>query len=124
MSNPFLANATALPFVAIQGKRDGYIMLAPATEITQYSQLPPAIFQMAQQWAALLEAMGSPRVYWITLSEVTRHLHIHLFPRWETDSLKGVELFETRDSQKQPEWRPETLQALAQWAKDHQVSLG
>lgn len=124
MSNPFLGMADHLPFVALKGKRNGYIMLAPVTETTHYGDLPSAIFQAAQAWAALLEKSGSPRVYWITLSEVTRHLHIHLFPRWETDTLKGVELFETRDNQPQPEWAPETLQALAEWAKAYRVSLG
>lgn len=124
MSNPFLAIAADMPLVALKGKRNGYIMLAPAQEITHYGELPTQLFQAAQAWATLLETSGSPRAYWITLSEVTRHLHIHLFPRWETDNLKGVELFETRDTQPQPDWEPALLNQLEQWATQYQVTIG
>ncbi|WP_373533558.1 hypothetical protein [Vampirovibrio sp.] len=123
-ANPFKAIATQRPLVAIPGQRNGYIQLATATEITTYANLPESLFTAAKDWAALLEQSGSPRVYWITLSEVTRHLHIHLFPRWPQDSIQGIALFETRDTQPHPLWTPEQTHQLTQWANRHQVTLG
>lgn len=123
-SNPFLALQGDQPLVAIQGARNGYIMLAPATEICQYADLPPVIWQAAQAWASELERQGSPRAYTIILSEVTRHLHIHLFPRWPEDTLSGTALFDTRDTQPQPVWTPALTQALLSWAAQYGVSLG
>ncbi len=122
--NPFLAMADSQPYIALQGARNGYIMLAPAVEVTQYADLPPAIWTAAQAWAATLEHNGSPRVYTVILSEVTRHLHIHLFPRWPEDELRGTALFDTRDTQPQPAWTPALQAALIQWAQTHQVALG
>lgn len=121
--NPFLALQTDLPMVALRGKRNGYIMLAPTQEITTYSELPPNVLLAAKDWAATLERLGSPRTYWMTLSEVTPHLHIHLFPRWSEDSLKGVPLFESRETLPQPGWTEAVQNALAQWAQQHQVAL-
>ncbi len=123
-SNPFLAVQSPTALVAIPCARNGYIMLAPAQEITRYADLPAATLKAAQAWAAILEASGSPRAYWITLSEVTRHLHIHLFPRWPEDTLTGVTLFETRDTSPQPAWTPEMQKAFTQWAQQHSVTIG
>ncbi|WP_303674404.1 hypothetical protein [Vampirovibrio chlorellavorus] len=122
--NPFLAIPGNLPLVALKGARNGYIMLAPATAITQYADLPASIWAAAQAWAAMLEQAGSPRVYTVILSEVTRHLHIHLFPRWPEDTLRGTALFDTRDTQPQPLWTPALQDALTRWAQTHPVSLG
>lgn len=132
--NPFLALAhrhsgSGDPFdeylyIALRGARNGYIMLAPAAEITQYAELPLGIWTAAQAWAVALEQGGSPRVYTVIWSEVTRHLHLHLFPRWPEDSLRGAALFESRDTQPQPAWLPETLEALTDWARAYQVLVG
>ena len=123
-SNPFLEIATDLPMVAVKGRRNGYIMLATAAEITTYSDLPDALFMAAKDWAAMLEQSGSPRVYWITLSEVTPHLHIHLFPRWPEDTLKGVDLFETRQTHPQSDWTAAQMIQLKNWASRHGVTIG
>lgn len=122
--NPFTAIQTEKPLVAVQGARNGYIMLAPSAEITDYASLPDAMPLAAKAWAAQLEQLGAPRAYWITLSEVTPHLHIHIFPRWLEDSLKGIPLFESRDTAPQPEWTPAVTQALEVWAKTYQVEIG
>ena len=121
--NPFLAIAADRPMVALKGQRNGYIMLAPATEITTYADLPDELLETAKAWAAILEQSGSPRAYWITLSEVTRHLHIHLFPRWPEDTLSGVALFETRDKHPQPVWTAEMDARLRVWAERHRVTI-
>lgn len=120
--NPFLTS-TASTLVAVCGRRGGYVQLAPAQEITQYRALPEELFLAARDWAARLEDLGAQRVYWITLSEVVRHLHIHLYPRWSEEETKGLALFEQRESLPQPEWQPETLAALDDWRRKFSVHL-
>ncbi len=121
-ANPF-SGMDAHSWVAISGARNGYIQLAPGAEITTYSALDPLLFQIAQDWAARLEALGSPRVYWITLSEAVPHLHIHLYPRWPTDTIKGIALFEQRENSAQPQWLPEMQTALGEWAAQWNVFI-
>lgn len=111
------------PLVALRGTRGGYIQLAPAAPIQTYDGLPPSLFTAAQAWAHTLETLGAPRVYWITLSEVVRHLHIHLYPRWPDDTLRAIALFEARDQSPQPPWTPALEAALAHWAEQHDVAL-
>lgn len=122
-ANPFLAIATEKPLVAIRGARNGYIMLAPSQETLHYGGLPDSMLLAAKAWAATLENLGSPRAYWITLSELTPHLHIHIFPRWPEDALKGIPLFESRDSAPQPVWTPSIEMALDQWANQFSVEV-
>ncbi len=119
-NTPFSSN-TSRPLVTITGTRNGYIQLAPAQPITQYGQLPPALFTAAQAWAAILEEHGAKRVYWITLSEAVTHLHIHLYPRWSDTEAKGVPLFEDRNTAGQPPWTPPLDAALSEWAILHNV---
>lgn len=121
-ANPFLI-ATEKPLVAIRGTRNGYIMLAPSRELVNYVDLPDSLLLAAKAWAIALEKLGSPRAYWITLSELTPHLHIHLFPRWPEDTLKGIPLFESRDSAPQPAWTSQLDEALAAWATQFSVEV-
>jgi diadenosine tetraphosphate (Ap4A) HIT family hydrolase len=118
--NPFLYSTEA-PLVALINGRNGYVQLAPSTEITQYAGLDEALFRAAKAWAEILESHGTERVYWITLSEVVRHLHIHLYPRWPEDTLKGLPLFEARNTGIQPPWTGDLSKALATWAATHGV---
>lgn len=120
--NPFLIE-TNKPIVALCGARNGYVMIAPSQEITAFQDLPESVLIVAKAWATTLENSGSPRAYWIMLSEVTRHLHIHVFPRWAEDHLKGIALFETRETELQPAWTPAVKAALEQWAKEFNVAL-
>jgi diadenosine tetraphosphate (Ap4A) HIT family hydrolase len=122
-ANPFLSVATDKPLIGIKGLRNGYLMLAPSREILAYAELPENLFNAARAWAAELERLGSPRAYWITLSEANPHLHIHLFPRWPEDTLKGIPLFETREQSPHPAWTDECLTALQQWAVMFNVEL-
>jgi diadenosine tetraphosphate (Ap4A) HIT family hydrolase len=122
-NHPFLSQPTLKALVAVRGQRNGYIMLAPSQETLHYDTLSDIALLAARAWATRLEQLGAPRAYWIVLSEVTRHLHIHLFPRWPQDALSGVALFESRATAAQPEWT-ETLQtALQAWAKEYQVEI-
>lgn len=120
--NPF-AVETDHPLVAICGLRNGYIQLSCREDATHYEALPEAVLMAAKAWAARLESMGAERVYWITLSEVVRQLHIHLYPRWPEDSEKGLDLFARREAQPQPVWTPETTQKLQAWSQEFQVYL-
>lgn len=123
MGNSPFAVDTRKELVAILGKRNGYIQLATRDSIETYADWSDAPLQAAKAWAIQLEALGSPRIYWITLSEEVRHLHIHLFPRWKADTLKGVALFETRNTEPQPDWEAPVLTALAQWAEQFDVEV-
>jgi len=122
VSSPFLVE-TKKPLVAIRGERGGYVQLAPSREITNYADLPEGLFFAARAWAVELEKLGAKRVYWITLSEVVRHLHVHLYPRWSDDEARGIALFEQRESEPQPEWTDALRKACHAWAEDCQVHL-
>jgi diadenosine tetraphosphate (Ap4A) HIT family hydrolase len=122
MANPFLVE-TNKTLVALCGVRNGYIMLATREVIESYADWQDSVFNAAKAWAATLDSLGSPRVYWIMFSEETRHLHMHLFPRWDGDTLKGVPLFETRHDPNQPAWIPEVKDALRQWAQEYDVEV-
>ena len=96
-SSPFAHVANkGIALVAIKGMRKGYVQLATCDVIETYEQLPLALLEAAKAWAVILEKHGAKRVYWMTLSEVVTHLHIHLYPRWADDALKGIPLFEER----------------------------
>ena len=101
--------------IALCGPRNGYLQLAPALCITTYAALPDAMVLAAKDWAVRLEALGARRVYWITLSEVVRRLHIHLYPRWSDEEPRGLALFEQREQPPQPEWTAPVRAALADW---------
>jgi diadenosine tetraphosphate (Ap4A) HIT family hydrolase len=121
-SNPFLVG-TDKSLVALCGVRNGYILLATREVIESYADWQDSVFNAARAWSAALDSLGSPRVYWIMFSEETRHLHMHLFPRWEGDTLKGVPLFETRHLPGQPGWTSEVKDALQQWAQEFDVEV-
>lgn len=121
--SPFALSDTqvAEQLVAISGLRSGYIQLATREPFSHYEQLPISLFEAAKAWAAILERQGAPRVYWITLSEVVTHLHIHLYPRWPEDTRKGITLFEGREKTPQPPWSEEVVKALTDWANRYGV---
>lgn len=122
-AHPFLSKPTDKPLVALKGQRNGYIMLAPSRETLHYADLDDELLLVAKDWLSQLERLGSPKAYWMVLSEVTPHLHFHLFPRWPEDTLSGIALFEARDNLPQPSWTTKTLSALQAWAAAHQVEI-
>lgn len=126
LDSPFVI-ATDKPLVAIvgsaTGSRRGYIQLATAKVTTSYADLPDNLFLAAKSWASLCEQLGAERIYWLTFSEVVRHLHIHLYPRWPEDNLRGPALFEARQQPEQPPWLADDLKALDTWAAQWQVHL-
>jgi diadenosine tetraphosphate (Ap4A) HIT family hydrolase len=121
-NNPFLVE-TDKTLVALCGVRNGYILLATSEVIESYADWQETVFNAAKAWSAALDSLGSPRVYWIMFSEETRHLHMHLFPRWESDTLKSTSLFETRHSPGQPAWTHEVKEALRDWADEFHVEI-
>jgi hypothetical protein len=121
--SPFV-NPAPHPLVALCGKRGGYLQVATSTFIDRYQELPTSLNLAALEWAKTLEMMGAKRVYWFILSEQVRHLHIHLYPRWSDDeALRGIQLFENRESLPQPDWSPSLHDALTDWANRHDVYL-
>ncbi len=122
MNNPFLLDSE-YSLAALPGIRGGYLQLAPTTLSTSYKDLPIEMFVAAKAWATRLESLGAKRVYWITLSEVLPHLHIHLYPRWHEDEARGIALFEERNESTQPPWTPEMTHALTDWATEYSIAL-
>jgi diadenosine tetraphosphate (Ap4A) HIT family hydrolase len=114
---------TDKPLVALKETRNGYITIATSQNVEHYAEWSSHILQAAHAWAMTLEKSGCPRAYWITLSEMVRHLHIHIFPRWPEDTLKGIMLFESRNTELQPTWTPQISTALEQWAKEFNVKI-
>jgi diadenosine tetraphosphate (Ap4A) HIT family hydrolase len=121
MTNPFIHGDSDLPYIALTRDRNGYIMVATHQEIVSYADFSLDLMAVAKAWSAILESHGAPRVYWVMLSEETHHLHMHLFPRWPSDTQKGIPLFESRNTTPQPVWTPELETALAEWARTWQV---
>lgn len=120
-SNP----PTPYSLVAIKGQRGGYVQLAPAHPVTTYGDTSPEIFLAARDWATRMEThiMGIARMYWLTFSEVVPHFHIHLYPRYRADTLKGTALFEAREEPVQPGWSPEQEALLTAWCQQWGVFL-
>ncbi len=123
VNNPFPQAPTGYNLACLKGERNGNIQLATTKEVLHYKDLPSDVLIAAQDWAIELETLGAKKVYWLTLAEMLPHLHIHLYPRWETDTLKGVALFEQRETEPQPIWETNTTEALARWAKKHSVFI-
>jgi len=121
MPSPFI-HSTEKSLVALQGQRNGYVQLSTPTEVTRYTNLPPALFTAATAWAAALETLGAKKVYWLMLSDVVPHLHLHLYPRWAEDTQRGTALFDARN-EPQPAWDCATTDALEAWAEKHSVHL-
>jgi len=122
MQSPFV-RSTEKKLVAIKGLRAGYLQIATPKEITHYAELPVELFDVARQWAAMLEEFGAKRIYWITLSEQVQHLHIHLYPRWNDEEAKGLDLFQQRDNLQQPPWSTELEEILRLWVEKFEVVM-
>jgi diadenosine tetraphosphate (Ap4A) HIT family hydrolase len=118
MISPFAQPSTLLPFVVIPGKRAGYIQLAPSQETNQHAEVPTQLFEAAQTWCAFLQTQQNvEKIYWLQFSEVVSHLHWHLYPRFEGDTLKGTAAFEARNDEGQHmPWPTHWQEALKQWA--------
>ncbi|HEY9886392.1 MAG TPA: hypothetical protein V6C96_03930 [Vampirovibrionales bacterium] len=116
MKNPFQLDTKA-PLVFIKGQRKGYLQIATSEIITKYKNLPDYLLLAAKDWVTSLEGLGAKKVYWISLSEVVEHLHIHLYPRWSDTESKGIQLFEERNNSdlKQPNWTTEEEKKLYEW---------
>ncbi|MDJ0625821.1 MAG: hypothetical protein QNJ31_05580 [Candidatus Caenarcaniphilales bacterium] len=120
--NPFITKTTK-NLVAIKGKRKGYLQIACPRSTEKYSEVPDEVFLAAKKWASILEDCGAKRVYWITLSEKVKHIHIHLYPRWSDDEEKGVQLFENRNNENQPNWSDEINLQLSNWANSNNFDV-
>lgn len=121
-TSPFCIE-TDQALVAIRGMRRGYIQLAQPQEVTSYQDLSDEWLKAARAWAATLEALGAKRVLWIMLSEMVPHLHLHVYPRWTDEEVRGIALFEQREQAPQPAWDAATESALASWAAAHRVAV-
>jgi diadenosine tetraphosphate (Ap4A) HIT family hydrolase len=122
MDSPF-AIETDKPYVAIKGKRGGYIQLATAKPVTNWADMPDELLQLAKQWCATLQAHGAKKVYWIVLAEQVEHLHIHLYPRWSDDEPRGLELFEQRFEEQAFGWDAALVEELNAFLRVKNVDL-
>ncbi len=122
IQNPFLIKPTNKKFIALKGQTNGYLQIAPAEFTDNFNNLNPQIFLIAQTWAQELEQLGAKKVYWITLSEIVTHLHIHVFPRWSDQEVKGLDLFALREECLWP-WNENTNKALNAWADKNQIAV-
>lgn len=122
-ASPFLGHSSEKKFVAIKGLRAGYIQLASSEEIINYSDLSPLLFLAALDWMKALEELGAKRVYSIILSEQVKHIHVHLYPRWDEQEEKGLDLFAKREQKDQPIWSQEMNFLLDKWAEDNNVFI-
>jgi diadenosine tetraphosphate (Ap4A) HIT family hydrolase len=124
LPSPFTVE-TDCAFVAIPGKRAGYVQLAPARETHSHAEVPMRLFEAAQAWCAFMQTQASvQRMYWLQFSEVVAHLHWHLYPRFEGDTLKGPAAFEARNDEAQHmPWPLHWQEALRQWATSYDVYM-
>ncbi len=127
MQNPFIQTTRltkiSKPFAAIKGKRAGYIQLAESKEALHYEDLSDSLFLIAKQWCSKLEKLRAKRVYWIILSEQVKQIHIHLYPRWSDEEIKGIDLFALRESDPQPAWNEDLNLLLSEWAEKNLVEI-
>lgn len=122
LATPFSIE-TDMALVALKGARNGYIQLAPRNYTTRFADLPPGLFEAARDWATCLQDLGAERVFWLMLAEVVDHQHLHLYPRWSADPLRGLDLFQARMNEPQPAWTPAVEEALKAWTARHQVEV-
>lgn len=76
----------------------GYFIIAPIRHVTEYTQLNTAeaanLFQITQKTLALLQQKYNARkIYQCCFSELTPHIHFHLFPRYDwMDDIKKIHI--------------------------------
>ncbi|WP_172860111.1 HIT family protein [Niallia circulans] len=77
----------------------GYIYIEPKRHVENWYELSDLemnemgkILRIISR--VLKEELNADRVYTVTISEVIRHLHIHIIPRISGKELKGVSLIE------------------------------
>jgi diadenosine tetraphosphate (Ap4A) HIT family hydrolase len=83
----------------------GYLYLAPKRHIENWcefteeelTELGPLIKKIEK---VLKEELNLERLYAVTISEVLRHIHVHLIPREEENEVKGLPLIEQATQQK------------------------
>jgi diadenosine tetraphosphate (Ap4A) HIT family hydrolase len=119
--SPFSNNSGKHLLVCIKGKRPGYIQVASSKMVTEFKNLPNQALECAKAWAGELEKLGAKRVYWFILSEEVRHLHIHLYPRWNDEESRGITLFEKRFEEVCEPWSKVLAEKLEQWALKYDI---
>jgi hypothetical protein len=130
-NNSLTPPTTPLPLIAKKGVRGGYLQLAfSQAGIEHYAQASSNLFEAAVAWATWLESQPTiKRAYWVIFSEAVPQLHIHLFPRYDTDTVKGEALFATRDNptdptgHPHPPWTSTLEQGLIDWSTSWNVTI-
>ena len=124
MNSPFSEQTDCL-FIAIVGKRAGYIQIATNGETTAHAEIPLDLLNACQAWSSFLQTQESiAKVYWLQFSEVVEHLHWHLYPRFIHDLLKGTDAFNARHTHEaESPWDLHWQAALFQWAKRYDVEI-
>ncbi|MUG68369.1 HIT domain-containing protein [Paenibacillus campinasensis] len=84
---------------------EGYLYLEPLRHVEEWQELNE---KELQEMALLLPRVEKilkkivhlERLYVVTISEVVRHLHLHLIPRLKNEETRGVKLIEQATQQK------------------------
>ncbi|WP_413378269.1 HIT family protein [Alkalihalobacillus sp. 1P02AB] len=89
----------------VQSQLLGYVYLEPKRHVENWfeftdgelRELGPLIKKIEM---AIQSLIPIERLYSVTISEAVRHIHLHLIPRYEGISLKGLSLIEQATQQK------------------------
>ncbi|MCF2649121.1 HIT family protein [Niallia circulans] len=77
----------------------GYFYIVPKRHIENWYELMPEEYKEIGRILSCLseflrDELDADRVYTVTISEVVRHLHIHVIPRSGDQQIKGLSLIE------------------------------
>ncbi|BCC32327.1 hypothetical protein BCM0100_5053 [Bacillus cereus] len=89
----------------VESKILGYVYIEPRRHVESWYELKSDelldLGLIIQKVSLFLKSeLGAERVYTVTISEVVRHLHIHVIPREENSDIKGLSLIEQATQQK------------------------
>jgi diadenosine tetraphosphate (Ap4A) HIT family hydrolase len=83
----------------LESKIVGYLYIEPKRHVENWYELTEQeileIGKMTQTLSVFLKKeVNAERIYTVAISEAVRHLHIHVIPRQENETIKGLTLIE------------------------------
>lgn len=84
---------------SVPQKVEGYLILEPKRHLTNWGEFSSQeLIEMGnliqELEAQMIIDYKAERVYVVTISEVVRHLHLHIIPRASDSELKGLPLIQ------------------------------
>ncbi|WP_035207268.1 HIT family protein [Metabacillus indicus] len=82
----------------------GYLYIEPVNHYENWADIPDETFLEITRLLKKIDVflrkeLNAERVYSVTISEMVRHIHFHLIPRYSYSSKKGVDLIEKATQQ-------------------------